>query len=392
MAARKPALKKLFNQPSYTIQSDEVSLAVSEMGGCMAPVTFYRKAKQPITPLAIAPWWNEKIPSDQPNVIKGLRGDFFCMPFGGGVTKYKGRAYPPHGETANRKWRFQNLTRSSSGCSLHLKLNLRIQKGAVQKSLALVNGENAVYVRHRISGLSGPMSYSHHATLQFPDHPGAGRLSFSKYKHAATFYIPLESPEAQTYSILKPNFAIRDLTQVPLNDGTTTDLTSYPNRRGYEDLAMICADPDLDFAWSAVTFKKEQYVWFNIKDPKVLASTVLWFTNGGRYAEPWNGRHINVMGMEEGTTFWGDGIEASVKSNALTRRGIKTCHRFSAKKPFDIPCIMGVAKVPHGFKLVKDIQKMNDGNVRIIGNSRLRVDIPLQLGFLETSTLAGLIE
>ena len=53
---------------------------------------------------------------------------------------------------------------------------------------------------------------------------------------------------------------------------------------------------------------------------------------------------------------------------------------------------MGVAKVPHGFKLVKDIQKLNDGNVRIIGNSRLRVDIPLQLGFLETSTLAGLIE
>ena len=155
---------------------------------------------------------------------------------------------------------------------------------------------------------------------------------------------------------------------------------------------MICADPDLAFAWSAVTFKKEQYVWFNIKDPKVLASTVLWFTNGGRYAEPWNGRHINVMGMEEGTTFWGDGIEASVKSNALTRRGIKTCHRFSAKKPFDIPCIMGVAKVPHGFKLVKDIQKMNDGNVRIIGNSRLRVDIPLQLGLRETSTLAGLIE
>ena len=298
MAKSKPPLKNILNQPSYVVRSDQVSLSVAETGGMMAPVTFYRGEKQPISPLAVAPWWNEKIPSDQPSIIKGLRGDFFCMPFGGGVTKYKGRAYPPHGETANRKWQFQDLVRSKGGRALHLKMDLRLQAGSVQKSLALVGGQNAVYVRHRISGLSGPMSFSHHATLQFPDRLGAGRLSFSKHKHAATFYIPVESPETQTYSILKPDTVIRDLTKVPLTDRTTTDLTSYPNRRGYEDLAMICADPDLEFAWSAVTFEKERYVWFNIKDPKVLASTVLWFTNGGRYFEPWNGRHINVMGME----------------------------------------------------------------------------------------------
>jgi hypothetical protein len=392
MAKTRPTLKRVFNQPSYEIRSDQVSLSITEMAGQMAPVTFYRQSKQSISPLAVAPWWKEKLPPGQPNVIKGLRGDFFCMPFGGGVTKYKGRAYPPHGETANRKWQFQDLVRSGQGSVLHLKINLKLQSGSVQKSLGLANGENAVYVRHRITGLSGPMSYSHHATLQFPDRLGAGRLSFSKHKHAATFYIPVESPETQTYSVLKPDSVIQDLKKVPLTDGTTTDLTSYPNRRGYEDLAMICADPDLDFAWSTVTFEKERYVWFNIKDPKVLASTVLWFTNGGRYFEPWNGRHINVMGMEEGTTYWGDGVEASSKPNDLTRRGIQTCHRFSPSKPFDVPCIMGVTKVPKGFNTVKDIKRMDDATVRLIGNARLRVDIPLQLGFLETATLDGLIE
>ncbi len=392
MATSKPALRNRYNQPSYTIQTDQVSLSIAEMGGCMAPATFYRKTTQPVSPLAIAPWWDEKIPGDQPNVIKTLRGDFFCMPFGGGVTQYKGRAYPPHGETANRRWQFKDLTRSKAGRALHLKMNLKLQKGTVHKSIALVTGENAVYVRHRVAGLSGPMSYSHHATLQFPDRPGAGRLSFSKPKHAATFYEPLESPETQTYSILKPSSVIRDLTKVPLIDGTITDLTSYPNRRGFEDLAMICADPDLDFAWSAVTFEKERYVWFNIKDPKVLASTVLWFTNGGRYFAPWNGRHINVMGMEEGTTFWGDGIEASAKPNDLSRRGIKTCHKFKANALLDVPCIMGVARVPRGFKVVRAIKQIDASTVRIVGNGRLRVDIPLQLGFLESAMLAGLIE
>jgi hypothetical protein len=392
LANRKPVLRNRFNQPSYTIQSDQVTLSVAELAGFMAPVKFYRGTAKPVEPLAVAPWWNEKLPADQPDIIKGLRGDFFCMPFGGGVTKYKGRAYPPHGETANRKWQFNDLSQTRSGKALHLKMNLRLQKGRVTKSLGLANGENAVYVRHRIDGLSGPMSYSHHATLQFPDRPGAGRLSFSKFKHAATFYIPVESPETKTYSILKPDSVIHDLTKVPLVDGTTTDLTAYPNRRGYEDLAMICADPDLDFAWSAVTFEKERYVWFNIKNPKTLASTVLWFTNGGRHFEPWNGRHVNVLGMEEGTTFWGDGVEASSKPNALTKRGIKTCHRFSAKKPFDVPCIMGVAKIPRGFKVVREIKPLSEGRVRLVGNNRLKVEIPLQLDFLNTARLDGLIE
>lgn len=392
MATQKPALRNRFNQPSYTIQTDQVSLSVAELAGFMAPVTFYRTSHSPIDPLAIAPWWNEDLPKDQPDIIKGLRGDFFCMPFGGGVTKYKGRAYPPHGETANRRWQFEDVRRSREGKSLHLKLNLRLQKGTVRKSLALRTGENNVYVRHRVEGMSGPMSFSHHATLQFPDRPGAGRLSFSRFKHAATFYEPVESPEIGTYSLLKPDSVIRDLKKVPLIDGTSTDLTSYPNRRGYEDLAMICADPKLDFAWSTVTFEKERYVWFNIKDPKVLASTVLWFTNGGRHYAPWNGRHINVMGMEEGTTFWGDGVGPSSKPNALTKRGIKTCHRFSPKKPYDIPCIMGVAKVPRGFRVVKDIKRIDAHTVRLIGNGRLKVEIPMRLDFLETSTIDGLIE
>ena len=392
MAARKPKLRNRFGQPSYTIQSDEVTMNVAEMGGFMAPVTFYRNTRTPIQPFAIAPWWNEQVPKDQPPVIKGLRGDFFCMPFGGGEDTYRGRAYPSHGETANRKWRFSDLDRSRAGKALHLKMNLKLQKGVVHKSLALLNGENAVYVRHRIEGMSGPMTYSHHATLQFPDRPGSGRLSFSRHKHAATFYSPVETPEMGTYSVLKPGQTIEDLKRVPLIDGTTTDLTSYPNRRGYEDLAMVCADPRLEFAWSAATFEQERYVWFNIKNPRILASTVLWLTNGGRHYAPWNGRHVNVMGIEEGTTFWGDGIAASSKPNDLSRRGIKTFHNFSSRKPYDVPCIVGVAKVPKGFKVVSDIERVGDGTIRLVGNNRLKSEVPLQLEFLETSKIDDLID
>lgn len=385
-------LRTVKGQPSYVIRTDEVSLAVAELGGMMAPVTFLRQARRPVEPLAVAPWWNEKMPPGQPPIIKGLRGDFFCMPFGGGVTKYRGRAYPPHGETANRRWSFDGHARTKTGRSLDLKLNLKLQSGSVRKTLALVNGENAVYIRHRIEGLSGPMSYSHHATLQFPDRPGAGRLSFSPHVHAATFYIPVESPEIKTYSILKPDTVIEDLTRVPLTDGAMTDLSSYPNRRGFEDLAMVCADPSLDFAWSAATFERERYVWFTLKDPKVLASTVLWFSNGGRHFPPWSGRHVNVLGMEEGTTFWGDGVAASARPNDLSKRGIKTHHRFSPQRPVDVMCIAGVARVPKGFSVVRSIRRVDERTVRLTGNNRLKVDVPVRVDFVKTGEVEGLVD
>ena len=390
--ARKPVLRKVFNQPSYLIRTKQVELAVSELGGCMAPVTFYRDSAKPVIPLAVAPWWNEKVTTEQPQCIRVLRGDFFCMPFGGAATPYRGRDYPPHGETANRRWSFVDRRTSKLGSALELGMKLKLQSGEVLKTLALPADGNVIYSRHRLSGISGNMTYSHHATLQFPDRPGSARLSFSRFVHAATYPKTMETPAEGSYAFLKKGSVIEDLTKVPQIDGTTTDLTSYPNRRGYEDAAMLCADTSLEFSWSAATFERERYVWFNLKNPRILASTMLWFSNGGRYFAPWNGRHINVMGMEEGTTFWGDGLAASEKPNEFSKRGIATARRLRKGERFDVPCIMGVAKLPRGFRIVKEIRRVDDETIRITGNSRLKVDVKARLDFLENSTLPELIE
>ena len=367
-------------------------MAVSEIGGNMAPVTFYRDSRNPIAPLAVAPWWRERLPKGQPPCIEVLRGDFFCMPFGGADKPYKGREYPPHGETANRRWAFADRRSSARGAALELRLKLKLQAGEVHKCLALASDENVVYSRHRLSGMTGNITFSHHATLQFPDRPGGGRLSFSPFVHAATYHKTLESPKMGTYSILKPESVLTDLTRAPLIDGTTTDLTSYPNRRGYEDLAMLSADASLPFAWSAATFARERYVWFNLKNPRILASTVLWFSNGGRHFAPWSGRHVNVLGMEEGTTFWGDGIAASEKANDFSRRGVVTAISLKRGADLDIPMIVGVARVPRGFSIVRDIRRLDDGTIRITGNKRIAVDVVARLDFLETAELDGLID
>jgi hypothetical protein len=242
-----------------------------------------------------------------------------------------------------------------------------------------------------LKGLTGPINPGHHATLLFPDGEGAGRLSFSRFAHARTYFQPTERPENRGYSCFDPDVAIGDLHAVPCIDGSMTDLSRYPARRGFEDIAILCADPNLEFAWSAVTFPERGFIWFALRDPRQLASTLLWFSNGGRHFPPWNGRHINVMGIEDITAFFHVGLAASCRPNLLTERGIRTCLEPDARGRLSISYIQGVARIPGGFDQVAAIESQPDGgSVLLRADSGATVNVKCQIDFLRTGQLPGL--
>ena len=94
--------KVVHNQASFLLANDVVSVAITKRGGHMAPVIFGGSGEQQITPYYISPWQDEK-PTEMPaDVLVPLRGDFFCMPFGGNATEHKGEKHPPHGENGDR--------------------------------------------------------------------------------------------------------------------------------------------------------------------------------------------------------------------------------------------------------------------------------------------------
>jgi hypothetical protein len=99
------AKRVVYGQPSWRIASSEVEAFVTEMGGHVGPVTFYRSGQR-LQPYSVAPWAQEKNDPPLRPVIKALRGDFFCMPFGGNATAFRGERHPVHGETANARWQF----------------------------------------------------------------------------------------------------------------------------------------------------------------------------------------------------------------------------------------------------------------------------------------------
>ena len=374
--------KTVLGQPSFRVANKQVEAFVTETGGHLGPVTFKFPGRK-IAPYSVAPWAQEKLDPSIPPIIRALRGDFFCMPFGGNGSEFRGEKHPVHGEVANSKWRFERIRKSSSSVWLELQLKTRIRKAHVRKLIALLDGHHAVYSRHIIAGMRGSMPLGHHAMLKFPDEPGSGVISTSPFVYGQTFYEPTENPEARGYSILKPNAPFTSLREVPTITGEMTDLTRYPARRGYEDIAMIVADPKLPFAWTAVTFPKQRYVWFALKDPRVLRNTVFWISNGGRHYAPWNGRHVNVMGLEEVTAYFHPGIAESVANNSLTKMGYPTSIKLDPKKPTTVNYIMALVEIPSGFDEVESIEQSATG-VTLSSQSGKRVEAPLDLAFLQT--------
>jgi len=386
----KPKLRKVFNQPSFILQTKQVSAAVTHTGGHIAPVYFNRD-RRPIQPYHVAPWWNEKLPANYPSVLKVLRGDFFCLPFGNNTEPFRGENHLAHGDTPNKNWTFVDQHRTGRGVALHLKMKVSIRPGTVNKRVALVNGHNVVYQQHIISGMRGPMTVAHHPNLQFPDRPASGKIVLSPFLFGCTAPDPVETPEQGSYVFLKSNVEFRDLRRVPTIWGTMADLSVYPNYRGYMDIVLMVNNPKHKFGWSTITFPREGYVWFSLKDPKVLKSTMFWRTNGGRWADIWRGRHINTLGCEDVTWYFGPNMETCVRPNLLSRRGIKPYLTMDPKHPTVINYIQGCVPVPKGFAEVKKLEVVNDKELVLRGNGGRTVRVPCATSFVHSGVLRDLI-
>jgi hypothetical protein len=335
-----------------------------------------------ITPYSIAPWAGEKLDPKTPAMIRVLRGDFFCLPFGGNAAAYRGEKHPAHGETANAKWRLEAQESRAGRHRLHLSLKTKIRPGRVDKEITLVDGEDTVYSRHTISAMSGPMCLGHHAMLKFPDAEGSGAVSTSRFVYGQVFPAVFEKPEEGGYVSLKAGAEFESLEAVPMATGGMADLSRYPARRGFEDLVMMVSDAAQPFAWTAVAFAKERFVWFALKNPKVLRETVFWMSNRGRHYPPWSSRHVNVMGIEDVTAYFHFGLAESAGPNPISARW-PTRVMLKPEKPLVVNYIMGVAVIPRGFDRVRAIEPGADGqSITLEAASGQKAAARVDLGFL----------
>ena len=375
----------VFGQPSWRLATRTVETFLTETGGHLGPV-YFLYGDHVLKPFAVCPWAEEEFPEDLPPMLRVLRGDFFCMPFGANTVPFRDEHHPPHGETSNSVWTFDSIHQGIGVSTWRFHLDTTVRTGRIDKYITLREDHHAIYIRHQVSGVDGPMNLGHHAMLKFPDEPASGIIATSPFAYAQTAPLPLESPDSGGQSFLAPNASFRSIRRVPTVEGSRTDISRYPARLGYEDLVLMIADPTQDFAWTAVTFADQQYVWFALKDPRILKHTIFWISNGGRPYPPWNGRHSGVMGLEEVTSYFHYGLAESAEANPLNSKGFDTCLQLDSSAPLDVRYIMGVAKVPEGFDGVETITADPDlEEIHIQCANGLATAVPLDVAFLQAT-------
>jgi hypothetical protein len=368
--------KTIAGEPSWILQSGNVELAITRRGGHMAPVVFDRRRRR-INPFFIAAW--KQAPRGLAPILRILRGDFFCMPFGANAAPFRGEKHPLHGESANRKWRLVCRARGGGRHELVLRLPLKVRRGTLTKRILLRDGEDAVYQEHVVEGMRGPMTFGHHPNLLFRS---PGRIATSRILEGSTHPYLMESPADGNYGGLVPNVRFKKLGPVPLVYGGKGDLSAYPARQGFTDVIQLASDPRLRVAWSTVAFAEEGWLYYALKNPRTLGQTTLWFSNGGRWGAPWCGEPRNLLGLEDVTSWFGEGIAASAKPNPWSRLGATTALEFSPRKPTSIRYVFGVARIPKGFTVVRSA-RFEKGGVAFLGDrgvARAKVDWRFVLG------------
>lgn len=359
---------------SYYVSTPEVDFAITAQGGHLAPVDFYF-GEYAVSPYALAPWQSDEIDASLPPLLKQLRGDFFCLPFGGQA------GGPPHGDPANAKW---SLVEQGERF-LMLEMPQTDSGGAVKKKISVREGQQALYVEHWVSGLEGNWNYGNHPVLDFSDLAvGQGRLAVSSFRWASVYDGLFANPEAGETGRLQPAARFSELSAVPCVDGSAMDLTRYPTSAGHEDLVMMVNQPATTkqpFGWSAATFNN--YVWFSLKRVSDFPATLFWVSNGGRSAHPWESRHVGRVGIEEICGHFCNGLEAS-REDRLAAEGIPTTRAFCAQDTVRLPIIQGVALVDPNFGKVTAITPIDAITLVIHGENEVSVQVKIDwLEFLE---------
>lgn len=345
-------------EPSWRLAHGAVDLSLTVRGGMMAPVGFTLPDGRIAYPYYVNPWWEEGA-AIEPPVLAPLRGDFFCVPFGAPNERGDER-HVPHGAAASYGW---TLTDESSN---RISAEIAYEGGGtITKHLEIADGAAAVMTRHVVSGFRGRYPLGHHATLQgarLHDDPARPiwRIMTRPFDLGMTepsYTAPTADGE---YYALAAGARFESLEAVPTrwSDEPVADCSHFPARPGFIDILAWYrrseAVPSADGAerrtpaaaathlgWTVAANIVDGYLWYSIKDARVLPATVMWIENRGRHGAPWSGRN-SCVGLEETCSYFASGLAAPEDGGVVGAAGIRTAHELAPERPLEVRTVQGV--------------------------------------------------
>ncbi len=323
-----------------------------------------------IAPLHVAPWLDEpdvQADASIPLVERRLAGDFLCAPFGTSA------GLPIHGWPANSPWDVEEITQTGVGAVARLSLQRPVQGARLTKVLELSAHDPLVYQTHVLTGGADGLTLAHHPMLRMA---GAAWMSYSPKRLAIA---PEAAPEPGRSWLAYPSRGT-DLAAFPGQAGPV-DLTSYPQARGHEDFVTLIEAAGATLGWTVVIREAEDDMVLFLKDPAVLPVTMLWFSNGGRDYSPWNGRHVGVLGVEDGCAAGAAGVMAARADNPIAAEGVATVLPLAVGRVHEIRHVIGAVPRPQGWRRVVDL-RADGASLRLTEAGGEVAVLPFRAGFL----------
>ena len=164
-----------------------------------------------------------------------------------------------------------------------------------------------------------------HPTFRLPTETGAARIEPAAFAEGRTYPGTVE-PSAPLFAIDR---AFASLKAVPGRDGSTIDASRLPFADDTEELLQLNGiDGAVALANEAEGYRV-RLTWQKEHFPSLL----LWISNRGRKAAPWNGRHL-ALGMEPICSPFGLGPAVARADNPMAKAGTPTARDFAAGEVF----------------------------------------------------------
>lgn len=310
-------------------------LAVQSLGGMLGPVAFILPDGRMVSPLHVAPWGNDPQRASLPVVLRELRGEWPCVPFGADAGRSLASGWSaaaeafdgadlPHGYGSNSHWEWSTcddheiclVCKYPEDHAIRM-LRRRIvpdpQNPAVDITLD-------IEVRRDCR-----LPIGLHPTFRLPSRQGCVRIEPSAYDRVFSFPGAVE-PGAGLFA---PDRIWESLKYVQSASETLIDATRVPMAETGEDLLQLAGcDGHVTLHYlsegfsAALSWQKEHF-----------PSLLLWFSLRGRSAYPWSGRHL-ALGVEPVASAFDLGPSVSTADNPLSRSGVSTSISFTAGETF----------------------------------------------------------
>ena len=324
-------------------------LSVQSLGGMLGPVLFLLPDGRQVSPLHVAPWGNDPQRGTLPEILQELRGEWPCVPFGSDAARmlpegwsatgesFEG-AEAPHGHSSNVHWQWSDC--DEHGISLiclypeNHPVRLLRRRIAPDPQAPAVDISLDIEVRRACR-----LPIGLHPTFRLPARPGAVRIEPGAYERVYSFPGDVEPGAA----LFVPDRHWSSLGKVEARSGAPVDAAQVPLAEDTEDLLQLAGIDgtvalhyrDEDFR-ARLSWQKEHF-----------PSLLLWCSNRGRKAYPWNGRHV-ALGVEPVASAFDLGPAVSTADNPLSQAGTRTAVAFEPGTTFTTRYRLAVEPAPTG--------------------------------------------